>query len=175
MSPRSMYWGVGAYSGVGLADPSCMGKGKGRGHVVVNVHGCISVCPELVLPSKCHHPMELLGSVLLWSWWGGKPLGVLWVKIVLYFYRLGLLSIEQLSSSSNINWWCTVLRLPHHSGEYAWGVVGMIHDTGMVLYVVEWEYLSFHSHCHNLHLPGQGLSKALFSVVTEWYLFWCIP
>ena len=28
-------------------------------------------------------------------------------------------------------------------------------DIGMVLYVEEWEYLSFHSHCHNLHLPGQ--------------------
>ena len=46
----------------GVADPSCMGKGKGTVHVVVNVHGYISACSVLVHPSKHHHPMELLGS-----------------------------------------------------------------------------------------------------------------
>ena len=47
----------------GVVDPSCMGKDKGTGYVV-NVHGCISACLELGIPSKHHHLMELLGSVL---------------------------------------------------------------------------------------------------------------
>ena len=53
------------YSGEGVANPGHMGKGKGTGHVVVTVHGCISSCLELVLPSKHYCLMELTGSVLL--------------------------------------------------------------------------------------------------------------
>ena len=64
-----------------------MGKGKGTDHVV-NVHGCISACVELVLPSKCYHPMGLLGSVLLClpllHLEGGEPFGFLRVSGVLF-------------------------------------------------------------------------------------------
>ena len=90
---------------LGVANPSCMGKGKGTDHVV-NVHECISTCLELVLPFKLHHSVKLLGSVLLHLllpcllhlyWWGGKPLGVLQVSgvpfkcgVCLYLVRIHL-------------------------------------------------------------------------------------
>ena len=57
----------------GVADPSCMGKGKGTGHALVTVHGCRSACLGLVPPSKHHCLMEMLGSVhllLLPPQWG---------------------------------------------------------------------------------------------------------
>ena len=42
-----------------VADPSCMGKDKGKDHVVMNVHGCISACPALVHPNV----------IIQWSCW----------------------------------------------------------------------------------------------------------
>ena len=78
----------------GVADPGSMGKCMGTDNVV-SLHECISACQELVLPSKPHHSVQLLGSVLLClllphllllclHWWGGEPLGVLNVSGVLF-------------------------------------------------------------------------------------------
>ena len=72
-----------------------------------------------------------------------------------------------LCSGTNVKRQCMVMRLLGHWGEYAQcasGVTGPKDtfslakcDIGMVLYVEEWEYISFHFHCHNLCLPGQVL------------------
>ena len=59
----------------GVADPNCIGKGKGTDHVVMTGYGCISACLGMVLPAKSHHLMEQLDSVLLmYRWWHNQVL-----------------------------------------------------------------------------------------------------
>ena len=153
----------------GVADPSCIGKGKDTGHVV-NVHGCISACLELVLTSKHHHSMELLASVLLLllllclHWWDGNPLGVLLGKIVLYYHGMGCCLLRshhllQMSNSGTQSWDCQVIEVSMLDLWQVWKTDCHLlkHDTGAVLYVEEWKYLSFHSHFHILHLLRQVL------------------
>ena len=114
MSLRSMYYGAGAYSGMGMVDPSCMGSGRGTGHEVVTVHGCISACLGLVLPSKTSSSNGAIGkcsstsSSLVTSW---KESSVRWCEDCSVLPWSGLLSVEELSSSSNVKWWHMELRL----------------------------------------------------------------
>ena len=45
----------------GVVDSNCMGMIKGT-DLVVSSHGCTSASLELVLPSRHHHPVKLLGK-----------------------------------------------------------------------------------------------------------------
>ena len=81
----------------------------------------------------------------------------------------GLVSVDELSSSLNVKWWHVLMRLLGNWGEYAWCVscVAGLKDKFSLAETWyrhgalrrEWEYLSFHSHCHNLHLPEQVVAQ----------------
>ena len=90
-----------------VADPSCMGKDKGTGHVVGTVHGCISACLGLVHPSKHGAVGKSSSSASLGTY--RKESSVRWQAICCSIGEdcstlpwRGMLFVEEFSSSLNV-------------------------------------------------------------------------
>ena len=133
---RSMYCGADAYSEVGVADPSCMGKGKGCrswGFDYSWMQKCLSGTGSSIqmLSSKgaVGKSSSSSSSSLVTSWkeslvrqWAiccstGEDCSILSWSWLLFN--------EEFSSSLNVKWWHTELRLLCWWGKYVWCVSGV--------------------------------------------------
>ena len=143
------------------------------------------------LPTKYHCLKELLRSVFLllppltgdvlegiiggvashlvfyrWRWfWSTMGLSAIcWGAIIITKHQMAAHGIEV---AGFLRWVCSMCKWYWQVQKTNFHLLKC--DIGIVLYVEEWEYLSFQSHFHILHLPWQfSCSKASIRVVVKW-------